>query len=398
LSGVRREHGALVAFFLAILAVLGAPARAHAGDRPPPVNGGTPWYERIHIRGYTQVRYGSIAASNRELKSAQGDRFIGRAPGFSIRRARLILFGDIGEHFAFYLQPDFGSAVDESLHFGQLRDWWGEVFLDRRMNFRIRVGQQKVPFGFELMQSSQNRLALDRTDAMNSAFVNERDLGAFFMFETEKARKLFRDLVDEGHKGSGDYGLTSVGISNGQPLNTRERNANKHFFARVTYPFDVGSQTLELSGGGYSGLFVPTRTEDVGGRREVRDMRAHATFVLYPKPFGIQAEYNAGVGPERVGSQVLERPLDGGYVVASYRIDTDRFGTFFPYARVHRYDGGKKFEQNAPRHEIRELNAGLEWQPIKPLEIVTELMASDRAVDGARQTGRLVRLQVQLNY
>jgi hypothetical protein len=381
--------------FLALACGLG---RARAGDRPAPVNGDSTWYDRIHIRGYTQIRYNGIGSTNPTIKSAQGDRTIGRAPGFSFRRARLVIYGDIGRFFSFYFQPDFASAIEESLHFGQMRDWWGEIFLDSEKMFRIRAGQQKVPYGFELMQSSQNRVPLDRTDAMNSAFVNERDIGAFLMFETPKVREKFRSLIDDGLKGSGDYGMTAVGISNGQPLNTREKNANKHFFARVTYPFDVGSQTLEIGGGGYTGLFVPTRSDEVTGAREMRDMRAHATFVLYPKPFGIQAEYNVGVGPERVGNQVLERPLDGGYVLASYRVKTERFGTFIPFVRVHTYDGGKKFEKDAPRHQIREVNAGVEWQIMKSVELVTEAWASERTVDGKPQEGRMLRLQLQFNY
>jgi hypothetical protein len=37
--------------------------------------------------------------------------------------------------------------------------------------YRVRIGQSKVPYGFENLQSSQNRLSLDRNDALNSAVV-----------------------------------------------------------------------------------------------------------------------------------------------------------------------------------------------------------------------------------
>jgi phosphate-selective porin len=72
--------------------------------------------------------------------------------------------------------------------------------------FRLRVGQSKVPFGFENLQSSQNRLTLDRNDALNSAVANERDLGAFFYWPS-KIRERFAMLVKDGYKGSGDYGV-----------------------------------------------------------------------------------------------------------------------------------------------------------------------------------------------
>lgn len=355
------------------------------------------WYDSIQLRGYTQIRYNRIGATNPHLKNDQGDKSIGDPGGLFIRRARIVLQGDLGPYFSVYLQPDFASALQDGLNFGQLRDWWGDVFLDKEKMFRFRVGQQKVPYGFELMQSSSNRLPFDRTDALNSAFVNERDLGAFFMFETPEVRRRFKYLLDSGLKGSGDYGMTAVGISNGQPLNTREKNDNKHFFARVTYPFEVGSQMLEIGGGGYTGLFVPSKAEGILGAKEYQDYRLHGTFVLYPQPFGVQVEYNAGYGPELVGDRIEKRPLDGGYAMVMWRQRTG-IGCFTPYVRVHRYDGGKKFEQNAPRHEIREVNAGVEWQVNKWVELTTEFMASDRTVNGKQQEGRLLRLQLQFNY
>ncbi len=279
-----------------------------------------------------------------------------------------------------------------------MRDWYSDIFLDSRKELRIRVGQSKVPYGFELMQSSGNRAPFDRSDGMNSAFQNERDIGAHLMFAPESKRRLFKHLVDSGLKGSGDYGMAAVGVINGQPLNTREKNDNKHFVARLTYPFKVGSQIIEVATGGYTGLFVPSKGEGITSAKQIRDLRMHATFVLYPQPFGLQAEYNAGVGPELEGKTIVERPLDGGYVMAMARIATDKWGIFVPYVRVHRYDGGKKFETNSPRHEIRELNAGVEWQIRKWLELTTEYMESDRTVNAKREEGRLLRLQVQINY
>jgi hypothetical protein len=65
------------------------------------------------------------------------------------------------------------------------------------------------------------------------------------------------------------------------------------------------------------------------------------------------------------------------------------------------YEGGKKHERNAPRYSVRELEVGLEWQVIKALEL-TAAWAVARRSDGRipydRESGSLVRLQVQLNY
>lgn len=388
---------------LVVLVLLLASAPAQADDRPPgaPAAGteaSKPWYERLHLRGYTQVRYNRIGASNPHFKNDQGDKSIGADGGIFFRRMRLIIFGDLAPFMSIYLQPDFASAISEQLNVAVVRDWYTDLFLDRKRELRFRVGQSKVPYGFELMQSSQNRLPFDRSDALNSAFVNERDIGAHFQFAPESVRKRFKHLVDDGLKGSGDYGLVSVGVINGQPLNSKERNDNKHFVARVTYPFEVASQTLELAVGGYTGLFVPSKGEGIGGAKEFRDLRMHGTFVLYPQPIGFQVEYNAGVGPELDGKTIRERPLEGGYAMTMVRIPTRDYGTFTPYVRVHRYDGGKKFETSAPRHEVRELNAGLEWQFTKWFELTAEYMESSRKVNTKEESGRLLRLQLQFNY
>jgi hypothetical protein len=145
------------------------------------------WYEKINIRGYVQVRYNRLFETNPDLKSDQGDKSIGNFGGFFIRRNRLILSGQLSDHVYFYIQPDFASSASTtSLHFAQIRDAYFDVSLDKNKEFRFRIGQSKVPYGFENMQSSQNRLPLDRNDALNSAVANERDLGVFFYYAPKK--------------------------------------------------------------------------------------------------------------------------------------------------------------------------------------------------------------------
>ncbi len=98
-----------------------------------------------------------------------------------MRRMRIIFFGQIHKNVYFYVQPDFASSSSaDRLHFGQLRYAYFDIGVDPDNEFRFRIGQSKVPFGFENLQSSQNRLALDRNDALNSAVSNERDIGVFF--------------------------------------------------------------------------------------------------------------------------------------------------------------------------------------------------------------------------
>ena len=103
-----------------------------------------------------------------------------------------------------YIQPDFASGGG---NFAQIRDAYFDLGLDQKQEFRLRIGQSKVPFGFENLQSSQNRIPLDRHDGMNSAVANERDLGVMFYYAPTEIRKRFSHLVSSGLKGSGDYGF-----------------------------------------------------------------------------------------------------------------------------------------------------------------------------------------------
>ncbi|HEX5657830.1 MAG TPA: porin, partial [Polyangiales bacterium] len=198
--------------------VVDAPLAAPA---EPPKEPEKHWYEKIKLRGYTQFRYNRIPGINRNdnLRNSQGDRFLGKDNGFGIRRARLVIQGDVHDHVFIYLQPDFASVIDTQLNVAIMRDWYADLSIDKNKEFRFRVGQSKVPFGFENLQSSQNRLLLDRNDAINTAFRDERDIGIHFYYAPKHIRERFKYLVDSGLKGSGDYGVLGIGVVNGQAAN-----------------------------------------------------------------------------------------------------------------------------------------------------------------------------------
>ncbi len=48
------------------------------------------------------------------------------------------------------------------------------------------------------MQSSSQRLPLDRADALNSAARNERDLGVFYYWTPESAQDFFDEVNEQG--------------------------------------------------------------------------------------------------------------------------------------------------------------------------------------------------------
>ncbi len=377
------------------------------GQNPAPKK---QWFESINIRGYSQVRYNRLLETNSKLKNEQGDRSWGENGGFFIRRMRIIFSGQINERVYFYVQPDFASSASSTgLHFGQLRDAYFDIGLDSKNEFRVRVGQSKIPYGFENMQSSQNRLPLDRHDALNSAVANERDLGVFFYWAPANVRKLYASLVNDGLKGSGDYGVFGIGAFNGQTANKPEQNNEPHIVARLTYPFQIKKQIIEMGVQGYTGNYVITSDQisagvKINANKSYLDQRVAATFVLYPKPFGIQAEYNIGKGPEfnKANDSIEVRNLHGGYITASYKKDIGT-QTIIPFSRYHYYQGGKKHETDARSYEVNELELGIEWQPNKNFELVAMYTISERRFEDFRlqnnfQTGNLLRLQAQLNF
>lgn len=369
------------------------------------------WYDNFSIRGYAQVRYNRLFETNDSLRCEQCDRSWGLDGGFFLRRMRVIISGNVHDRVYIYIQPDFASSASSTgLHFGQLRDAYFDVSLDKKKEFRFRFGQSKIPFGFENMQSSQNRLPLDRNDALNSSLSNERDMGIFFYWAPEKIRKRFASLVNDGLKGSGDYGVFGIGAYNGQTANKPESNDAPHIVTRLSYPFEFkNGQIFEAGFQAYTGEYVLTSDQISSGvkinkDKTYLDQRMAASFVLYPKPFGIQAEYNVGKGPEYnpKTDSIETQNLTGGYITMSYMVKLKN-QILIPFVRGQYYDGGKKHETDARSYKVNEMELGIEWQPYKNFEIVAMWTMSERRFEDYKlpvnnQKGSLLLLQFQMNY
>jgi hypothetical protein len=368
------------------------------------------WYETFSIRGYMQLRYNRLLETNENLGNEQGDKSWGKDGGFFIRRMRIIFYGQLSKQVYFYVQPDFASSPSsDRLHFAQIRDAYMDIGVDKKNEFRFRIGQSKVPYGFENMQSSQNRLPLDRNDALNSAVSNERDLGVFFYWAPKRIRERFAYLVSSGLKGSGDYGVFGIGAYNGQTANNPELNNDRHYAARISYPFMYKKQIVEASLQAYTGDFVLSKSNLSSGVKYVKDLnyldqRVAASLIWYPQPFGIQAEYNIGKGPEfnKITDSIEVRDLSGGYVTFNMKTKYKNH-LFYPFVRYHQYKGGKKHEKDARSYDVKELEIGLEWEPVKNFELVAMYTMSERryedfAKQDNLQKGNLLRLQAQLNF
>ena len=363
------------------------------------------WYETVKISGYAQVRYNRLLETNPNLGCEQCDKSIGGNNGLFIRRARLIFSGKLHDRVYFYFQPDFASNVaGDKEHYVQVRDLYFDVFLDKKEVYRFRIGQSKIPFGYDNMQSSSRRLNLDRSDAINSAAPNERDLGLFFYYSPESIQKRFKKVYTSVLKGTGDYGFLGFGVYNGQSANIAEANNSLHVVARVAYPFEIGNQNLEVAVQGYTGKFVLFKGKASSIGKEFTDRRVAGSFTLFPQPFGLQAEYTIGEGPRfnPANSTVELKPLRGGYVMLNYAISKSK-QNIIPFARFQYYDGGKKHEEDARNYVVYETEFGIEWQPVPSFELTVAYNISDRRYEDFakpinRQVGNFLRIQAQVSF
>lgn len=379
------------------------------------------WYEKLRLRGYTQMRFSQIVSGDADAPSGVSrlrsihDSALNGDSNFSIRRLRMIIQGDLNDHVSLYFQPDFAASVSNQ-SVGErregsvsLRDMYADVFPFEDKAFRIRLGQSKVPYGWENMQSSSNRLALDRTDGINSAAAGERDLGIVAYYTPPKVQAIWDRLAKHGHKLFGNYGAFGFGAFNGQGLNRTETDDNVMLVALATWPFELDGlglegQVFEIGGSLMRNKIRPEIRSGGVSPGAFKDNRALIHAILYPNPIGVQGEWNWGTGPEFIPAtgQIEERPIDGGYVQVMAKIDKSPIGPFYPFARWQYYRGGFKAAVNAPRLETEELELGFEFQLDPALEITTTYGFAKRKEADERRfgqaEGQVLRVQAQWNY
>jgi len=402
------------------------------------------WTNNIKINGYVQNRVTDMISGDNGIAlwpdpSVGNDDSGGAGQNFRIRRARIIFSGQIGDHLGFYIQPDFASSAGSfgtqtkdtsgsfSNNVAQLRDAYGDIFIDKEKVHRFRVGQSKVPFGYENLQSSSNRLALDRVDALNSAVRDERDTGVFYYYTPKEIQNLFKEITDAGLKHTGNYGMFAFGAYMGQGANQNDANDNYHVVSRFTYPWKTESgQIFEAGIQAYKGTYVRStgnyylaggnapkdniNNEVIGGGKlgtlntriarpyispefskngssssgEFEDERIAVSFRMYPQPWGLEGEWNWGTSPgldmnavnssgQRTGA-IKNKSLHGGYIQGSYfakdvNLFNTNIGTLVPFVKWQYFDGYNKAETNAPKNNVNDWEWGVEWQVAPEVEI-----------------------------
>jgi len=286
------------------------------------------WYDTIKLGGYVQARglyYPDAEEKEVDLASVS----LKKDSEFLVRRARIKLSAKPASGVEVVIQPDFGEG-DVTI-----KDAYVDKKFGNENTSMIRVGQHKVPFGFEGPQSSSSRLPLERNWVARRTISGERDTGIAYYYTDPEDAKLFGLAKDE-HFGTGDFGNIAVAFFNGQGIEDgAELNSDKHIVLRGCKPMlikgfgsdsEEPTQYLEFGASYYAGDYVSK-----GLGKEVSEDLIGIHGYLAPQPFGLQAEYFTG---ETEGADI-----DGFYVMALYRPE-DGNGTF--YARYDELDGRRK--------------------------------------------------------
>lgn len=379
--------------------------------------------KRLRLRGYTQMRVNEIVAGDATAPAGRArlrsvhDGGISDRGNFTFRRIRLVLEGNVTDNVAVYLQPDFATRIgNQSVGepregSGQIRDAYVDWFPDKAHRFRLRFGQSKVPFGWENMQSSSNRVPLDRSDGINSAVPSEREIGIVGYYTPAHVQRIWDRLSKDGQKLFGNFGAFGVGAFNGQGVNRAEANNGLMTVAMASWPFELDAlgpsfagQVVEIGAAGLRNRVQPEVRSGGTSAVAFADDRVGFHAILYPQPFGIQSEWNWGRGPQwdPVRNTIATRPLTGGYVQTMLRVERSPIGGFIPYARWQYYHGGWKAALDAPELRTREWEVGVEFQPTPPLELTLAYAHMKRREADTRREGEaegdVLRAQLQWNY
>ena len=235
--------------------------------------------------------------------------------------------------------------------------------------------------------------------------------------------------------------MLGIGVINGQAIDTQDKNKNKHLVFHSMYPHEFSNgQIVEVGMDAFTGQIVvstapviPTNPALTNGQPispqvtnggNYLDERVTWHVVVYPQPFGIQAEYMIGRTPQlnTARTAVELGSVHGGYVQLYYNYKCDTYcQSIFPYVRTQEYFGGQKLQDNAPRASTRETELGLEYQFNRVARIDRRLCLDSANLGGGGhpssqylwsfriaglvypdpyqlQTGNLIRFQLQWSF
>jgi hypothetical protein len=238
--------------------------------------------EKFQASGYIESRFTNVASSRSEPRGA--------GPEFQVSRARIRLNIVPAEHWLGSIEVNAGTRGGPNPV--DLR----EVYFQYGDRNRIaRLGQQRVPFGYQVgLESSRDRVALERARVFTLMFPSERDIGLVGAYNHPVNNPDFDPKRLR----------VAVGALNGEGINRSDGNADKSYAANLVVP--VGAHEFGAS------LYSGSSTRDAFGAG-VADETKRAVGIQHRyrrKHLETQFEYVLG---ELFGSHVHGGFLQGVY-------------------------------------------------------------------------------------
>jgi hypothetical protein len=274
-----------------------AEAAAKANPAPPKKKS---WNDWITVGGYTQGQFNYYAdAPNPDHKAGKpSDEFL-------VRRARIVVKANPTDRAHFGFEGDFGQGAATVIQ----ADLTYDVTADHA--WRADLGQQYVPFGFEVPQSSSVRLPLEFSYMGSKEFPGQHDTGLVLYYTSPSDHALLaRSKASE--YGAGDFGNFAIGLFNGEGTSISEANSQKALSLRACKPFEFGSDhNYGEVGASYWDNTYNTYVGSATTMSQFEDRMWGVHAFIAPRPLGIQAEYSSG--------KTLGSDLTGWYVMGLWR-------------------------------------------------------------------------------
>ena len=210
---------------------------------------------------------------------------------FSARRVRLIIQGDAAKKVDYYFQTELAGSqrvVSSASYNGSTLTQSSAnvekpVVLDAYAGYkfagtnRLNFGQQKIPFGYESLQSDWQLDFINRSDTTETLAPGRdtrnsgRDVGLVY-----SGSRAFDDAATR----TLDY---SLGFLNGSGINVADDNDRKDYAARAVWK--PGVTGLQLGVNYYNGCATASN---------VKHNRQSVELVYAPGPWALRSEYLTG--------------------------------------------------------------------------------------------------------
>lgn len=219
-------------------------------------------------------------------KDSNGDSY----NGFDIRRARLSVTGDFGNHIDYRVQADFaGSNV-------KLIDAYARFKFAKELN--LQVGEYKVAYSQETLDGPTSWLTIENPTVV-AKLNGYSDISGISANGRDVGLRLYGSFI---HKDGYSVIGYKVGIYNGQGINVKDKDKYKDIETYVTVnPL----KELTLSFGNYAGRYY-------NGTESITRNRLSAGFTYKPGKLFVRSEYLHG----KTGATNQQ----GFYATAGYRL------------------------------------------------------------------------------